>query len=115
MAGRPKVLPGCSLRGSPEKEITFARHLETRVGIDRHPERGVSARRWNQNPTRNVIVPPYPRHRPHGRRKKGESSFRKTQLGKRALVRHPQCFEAVIENDTRRQKGGRPGSGGEAG
>ena len=79
-------------------------HRTARVGIGRDLECGVDTRRCDPKRARSVIAP-HPAHRPHGRRENRESSFRKTQPGKRAPVRHPQCFEGVIGTSPRRHKG----------
>jgi len=76
MAGRQKV--GClavCCGARPEKEITSAQHLETRVGTGRDPERGAYPRGGDPKRSRIVIAPPALGHRPHGRREKRESSF----------------------------------------
>jgi len=107
MAGRRKGPDGAFAVWLARKRITLRS-----PGSPRHrslPERGVYPRRWDLKRTRIVFAPPTPGHRPHGRRENRESSFPKTQPGKRALVRHPQCFEGVIGKSPGRQKGAAAG------
>src|SRR5439155_11969222 len=85
---------------------------------DRDSECGAYSRRWDPKRTRKCFRPPAPGTAPRSARKPGVLISHQTAEAVSVLLRlyrTLRCFEAMIEKDTRRQKGRPPRSDGAAG